>query len=85
MGLMDMLSPFATGFLEKRVEQQDAREKYIEDQNKLKDSTLAEISKNKQKLDSLDEKEINKMMSETLTLEKKKNILAMSLDNAMVA
>ena len=29
MGLMDMLSPFATGFLEKRVEQQDAREKYI--------------------------------------------------------
>ena len=56
MGLMDMLSPFATGFLEKRVEQQDAREKYIEDQNKLKDSTLAEISKNKQKL--IDEKNI---------------------------
>ena len=30
MGLMDMLSPFATGFLEKRVEQQDAREKQTE-------------------------------------------------------
>ena len=50
---------------------------------KLIEATI--LSKNKQKLDSLDEKEINKMMSETLTLEKKKNILAMSLDNAMVA
>ena len=50
---------------------------------KLIEDTI--LSKNKQKLDSLDEKEINKMMSETLTLEKKKNILAMSLDNAMVA
>ena len=43
------------------------------------------LNKAKEKIDSLDEKQINKMMSETLTLEKKKNILAMSLDNAMVA
>ena len=42
MGLMDMLSPFATGFLEKRVEQQDAREKYIAESNKLRDKTLSE-------------------------------------------
>ena len=49
---------------------------------KLIEDTI--LSKNKQKVDSLDEKEIDKMMSE-LALEKKKNILAMSLDNAMVA
>ena len=49
---------------------------------KLIEDTI--LSKNKQKLDSLDEKEINKMMS-GLDLEYKKNILAMSLDNAMVA
>ena len=57
MGLMDMLSPFATGFLEKRVEQQDAREKYIAESNKLRDKTLSEIAKNKKML--IDEKNIN--------------------------
>ena len=75
MGLMDMLSPFATGFLEKRVEQQDAREKYIAESNKLKDETLAEIAKNKKML--IDEKNVNIHFDEIDRQKQEEALLAM--------
>ena len=75
MGLMDMLSPFATGFLEKRVEQQDAREKYIAESNKLRDKTLSEIAKNKKML--IDEKNINIHFDEVERKKQEEALLAM--------
>ena len=79
MGLMDMLSPFAEGYLEKRVEQQDAREKYIAESNKLKDSTLADISKNKQKL--IDEKNIGIHFDEVQRRKEEELLLGMYEDS----
>ena len=74
MGLMDMLSPFATGFLEKRVEQQDAREKYIAESNKLKDETLAENAKNKKML-------LDKYTMDPLSTETKQNSFVVAYED----
>lgn len=75
MGLMDFLEPYATGFLEKRDEQFTAKEKFIADRNKLKDQTLADISKNKQKL--IDEKTIGMHFDEIARQKEEQALLEM--------